>query len=85
MQQAQVVPWQRTEEREPCDSFDALRQPYFGDLHVHTRNSADDYTTVPVSDRATRTFARGEEIALAEETRNPRAERASNGRSISPA
>ena len=35
------APWQRTEERAPCDAFDALRQPFFGDLHVHTRYSAD--------------------------------------------
>jgi len=36
-------PWQRTEERVPCAVSDPLRLPWFGDLHVHTRLSADAY------------------------------------------
>ena len=36
-------PWQRTESRQPCDGTDPLRQPFFGDLHIHTRYSADAY------------------------------------------
>jgi hypothetical protein len=71
-QQAQVVPWQRTEEREPCDSFDTLRQPYFGDLHVHTRNSADAYIYgTRVGPRDAYAFARGEEIAVSDENEEP--------------
>src|SRR5882724_11721114 len=34
-------PWQRTETREACGRYEAFRSPYFGDLHIHTRFSAD--------------------------------------------
>ncbi len=34
-------PWDRTETRDDCLDFDPLRQPYFGDTHVHTALSAD--------------------------------------------
>ena len=34
-------PWERTETREDCSSFDPLREPFFGDTHVHTALSAD--------------------------------------------
>ena len=40
---AAAPPWPRTEVRAPCTRFDALRAPYFGDLHIHTRFSADAY------------------------------------------
>ena len=33
--------WSRTENHEPCASFDVLRKPYFGDTHVHTTQSID--------------------------------------------
>jgi len=33
----------RTEQREPCASYDRLRRPFFGDLHVHTTFSFDAY------------------------------------------
>jgi hypothetical protein len=40
---AATPPWARTETREPCAQYDPLRRPFFGDLHVHTRFSADAY------------------------------------------
>jgi len=40
---AATPPWPRTEVRAPCTHFDPLRGPYFGDLHIHTRFSADAY------------------------------------------
>jgi hypothetical protein len=33
--------WVRTETREDCTSYDALRKPLFGETHVHTKYSAD--------------------------------------------
>jgi hypothetical protein len=54
-----------TETREPCADRNALRNLYFGDLHVHTRNSFDSWAagneTTP--DDAYR-FARGEEVEI---------------------
>jgi Protein of unknown function (DUF3604) len=35
------APWQRTETREACGRYEPFRSPYFGDLHIHTRFSAD--------------------------------------------
>jgi len=34
-------PFQITEEREPCNNYDPLRRPHFGDFHVHTAWSFD--------------------------------------------
>jgi len=73
-------PWQRTESRVPCTSFDPLRAPYFGDLHIHTHFSADAYifgTRVGPPDAYG--FARGAPIALADDnevqTRSTRLDR----------
>ncbi len=54
-----------SDEREACADRNPLRNPYFGDLHVHTRYSFDaaayDVRTGP---RDAYRFARGEEIDL---------------------
>src|SRR6266403_4810950 len=77
---ATTPPWQRTESRQPCASFDPLRAPYFGDLHIHTHFSADAYifgTRVGPPDAYA--FARGAPIALADDdeaqTRSTRLDR----------
>ncbi len=58
-------PFQRTEFRKPCKDYDPLRQPYFGDTHVHTMwsfdASAQDTRNSPADAYA---FARGEPIRI---------------------
>lgn len=56
---------QYSEKREPCTSNEPLRQPFFGDFHIHTRYSLD------ASTQGTRTtpaqayeFARGAKIGV---------------------
>ena len=53
------------EDREPCEQRDPLRQPFFGDLHIHTRHSHDAASqgTVATPADAYR-FARGEPLAI---------------------
>jgi hypothetical protein len=66
------APWQRTETRDPCDDFAPLRQPFFGDLHVHTRLSADaTIFGTKVGPRDAYDFARGAEIAVADANEQP--------------
>jgi hypothetical protein len=62
---AEPAPWQRTEERAPCDDFDRLRTPYFGDTHVHTTYSYDAVTgDVRTGPRDAYRFGQGEPIGL---------------------
>ena len=59
-------PWARTESRAPCASFNVLRNPYFGDTHVHTTQSVDavlfNTLTTP---RQAYEFAKGAPLGLA--------------------
>jgi hypothetical protein len=42
---AQELPFERTEERAPCADYDPLKQPFFGETHLHTSYSFDASTT----------------------------------------
>ncbi len=58
-------PFERTEQRPACADHDPLRQPFVGDLHVHTGLSLDAATQGTRSrPRDAYRFARGEEIGL---------------------
>ncbi|MEH6571217.1 MAG: DUF3604 domain-containing protein [Halioglobus sp.] len=62
---AQAPAFEVTEERVPCADHDPLRQPFFGDTHVHTSFSFDSYISQQRNDPwdAYR-YAKGEEITL---------------------
>jgi hypothetical protein len=55
----------RTEEREPCAAYDAIKQPFFGDTHVHSALSFDAWVqgTRGRPDTAYR-FAKGAAIGI---------------------
>jgi hypothetical protein len=56
---------ERNEDREPCDSFDPLRQPFFGDTHIHTSFSFDAYVfSVRNYPNDAYKFAKGEAVPL---------------------
>ena len=55
----------RTGEREDCARCQPERHPLFGDLHVHTSDSLDSYTSGQRNDpRAAYRYAKGEPILL---------------------
>jgi hypothetical protein len=62
---AEETPFTRTEARERCANYDPLRQPFYGDTHVHTRYSFDSYVSSQRNDPwdAYR-YAKGEPITL---------------------
>ncbi len=68
MEPSRGAPWQRTEEREPCLDFTILRNPYFGDLHIHTSFSADAYIFgTRVGPRSAYEFVRGKAIPMTDD------------------
>ncbi len=57
--------FERTEERQPCAERNPLRNPYFGDTHVHTTFSYDAWGQgTRATPRDAYRFARGEEIGV---------------------
>jgi len=59
------LPFKRTEIREDCDSHEALRQPFFGETHLHTSFSFDAYTLSVRNDpNAAYEFAKGGTVML---------------------
>ena len=63
--QGQTLPFAQTETREPCANFQPLRQPFFGELHLHTQYSMDaanlDTRNTP---RDAYRFAKGEKVGI---------------------
>ncbi len=61
-----ALPFERTEERAACDNYEPLKQPFFGELHLHTAYSFDsggiDTRNTPEN---AYDYARGERVGLA--------------------
>ncbi|MEL0007312.1 MAG: DUF3604 domain-containing protein, partial [Luminiphilus sp.] len=50
---------------QPCNHFQALKQPFFGDLHVHTGLSFDAYiSSIRLGPDAAYGYAKGKSIQL---------------------
>ncbi len=62
---AAELPFERTEDREPCANFVATKQPFFGETHLHTAYSFD---AVALDTRNTPAdayrYAKGERVGL---------------------
>jgi Protein of unknown function (DUF3604) len=65
MAQGPTLPFERTGPGEQCANFEALRQPFFGELHLHTQYSMDaanlDTRNTP---RDAYRFAKGEKVGI---------------------
>ncbi|MEH6551295.1 MAG: DUF3604 domain-containing protein [Pseudomonadales bacterium] len=60
-----ALAFERTEQREDCADYQPLRQPMFGDLHVHTSYSFDSYVSSQRNDPwKAYEFAKGKAITL---------------------
>lgn len=60
-----AVAFERTEQREPCADHNPLRNPYFGDTHVHTTLSYDAWGQgTRNTPRDAYRFARGEAVGV---------------------
>ncbi len=56
-----VLPFERTEKVATCPDYDPLKQPFFGETHVHTGRSFDaSINLVPATPRDAYRFAKGE-------------------------
>src|SRR5437764_7531207 len=63
--QRQSPPFTRTEQRASCANNQPLRQPFFGELHLHTQYSMDAATLdTRNTPRDAYRFARGEKVGL---------------------
>jgi Protein of unknown function (DUF3604) len=59
------LPFERTEVREPCASFVATKQPFFGETHLHTAYSFDAVTLDTRNTPADAyRYAKGERVGL---------------------
>src|SRR5688572_26250929 len=57
--------WARTETRDDCSSYNALRSPFFGETHVHTSFSGDAaFVRTRTDPRDAYMFAQGDQIGL---------------------
>ncbi len=64
--QGEPPPFPRTEDRAPCEAYSATREPFFGELHIHTAYSSDAALNGTLSGpRDAYRFAKGAPIGVA--------------------
>lgn len=63
------LPFERTEVREACDTYEPLKRPLFGETHLHTSYSFDAYVLSVRNDPdAAYAFAKGAKVLLPDAT-----------------